>query len=42
MIASLRRNALERVLLPSGAWIDRHPLAVIVALAVLVCAAGSF
>jgi hypothetical protein len=40
--ATLRRNAIESLLLPSGAWIDRHPAASLAIIAVLICVAGAF
>lgn len=40
--ATLRRNAIERVLLPSNSWIDRHPMAALAGIAVLLLISGAF
>jgi hypothetical protein len=40
--ATIRRNAIERVLLPSGAWIDRHPAVSLAIIAVLLIVSGWF
>lgn len=39
---AIRRNRIERVLLPSDSWVDRHPGAALVILAVLIVASGAF
>lgn len=40
--AALHRNAIERVLLPSNSWIDRHPWAALAIVAVLLLISGAF
>lgn len=40
--ATLHRNAIERVLLPSGAWIDRHPAVSLAIIAALLLISGAF
>jgi hypothetical protein len=40
--AAIHRNAIERALLPSGSWIDRHPAASLFIVAFLLLASGAF
>jgi hypothetical protein len=40
--AAIRRNAIERVLLPSGAWIDRHPSAALAIVGAMLLISGAF